>query len=330
MKTQTCPCLTKGKGILMDINTETPSVETTTSAEPSVSTPAIETAPVDNVQAVEEVFSPNYKYKAYGKEFEMDEWARPLLNKDTQPHLTKLFEKAGGFEPLKERYQTLEQDFGTFRNAYTELDQVRNEILANIQKGDLGNVFKSIGINNDQIKNYVRKQLEYEGLPQEQRQAVDRQHQLEHQQGLFQRQLQEQQLVAQELMMQKHELEVMHTLSSPKYTNLIETYNQRAGNDQAFRSVVDKIGAYEFTVNGRHMPVNEAVEQAINLLGLNAVEVSNGPQAANPHAPANAIANKPQPKPIIVPSGSSAAPVKKAVSTWEDLKRAQREAFDNN
>jgi hypothetical protein len=315
----------------MDINTDTPSVDSTTTSTESISTPAIETAPVGNndVQAVVEEFTPNYKYKAYGKEYEIDEWARPLLNKDTQPHLTKLFEKAGGFEPLKERYQTLEQEFGTYKNAYTELDQVRNEILANIQKGDLNSVFRAMGINNDQIKNYVRKQLEYEGLPAEQKQAIDRQHQLESQQTLFQRQLQEQQLVAQELMMQKHELEVMHTFSNQKYANLIETYNQRAGNDQAFRSVVDKIGAYEYTVNGRNMPVAEAVEQAIQLLGLNAVEVSNGPQAANVNAPANSLSNKPQPKPIVVPSGSSSVPVKKAVSTWEDLKRAQKEAFEN-
>jgi hypothetical protein len=312
----------------MDINTETPSVDTTTSAPEAMSTQA--NAPVtENVQAVEEVFTPNYKYKAYGKEFEMDEWARPLLSKDTQPHLTKLFEKAGGFEPLKERYQTLEQEFGNYKNAYTELDQVRNHILSSVQKGDLGSVFQSMGINNEQIKNYVRKQLEYEGLPPEQKQAIDRQHQLEHQQHLFQRQLQEQQHVTQELMMQKHEIEIVHTFSSPKYAGLIENYNQRAGNDQAFRSVVDKIGAYEFTVNGRHMPVAEAVDQAIQLLGLNATEVPQGPQAYSQHTNGHTHSNRPQPKPIIVPSGSSAAPVKKAVSTWEDLKRAQKDAFEH-
>lgn len=316
----------------MDINTETPSVDTAnveTEASGTQATETIATASAANVPVVEEVFSPNYKYKAYGKEYEMDEWARPLLNKDTQPHLTKLFEKAGGFEPLKERFQATEQELGNYRTAYTELDGIRNQMLDLAAKKDVGGLAKILGLNTEDIKQFVRQQLEYEGMSPEQKRAIDEQHQLKHQAAFYQKQVQEQQRMAQELMLQKHEIEIMHTFGSPKYASLISTYNQRAGNDEAFRSVVDKIGAYEFTVNGRHMPVHEAVEQAIQLLGLNAVEVSNGPQAANPHAPAHAAVNKPQPKPIVVPNGTSAAPVKPAVRTWEDLKRAQAEAFDH-
>lgn len=308
----------------MEINTETPSV---TSDSEASTEQVIASQPIEQ-QVVEEQFTPNYKYKAYGKEYEMDEWARPLLSKDTQPHLTKLFEKAGGFEPLKERFTNLEQEHVTYKSAYSELDGVRNNILSAIQKGDLAGTFKILGLTNDQVKGYVRQQLQYEGLAPEQKASIDRQNQLIEQQERYERQIQEQQEVAQDLVMQKHELEIAHVFSNPRYSSLIESYNQRSGNDQAFRSVVDKIGAYEFTVNGRNIPVAEAAQQAIQILGL---ANSGETLAASNQAPiTNHSQPRQTPRPIVVPNGSSAAPVKKQVSTWDDLMKARKDAFETN
>lgn len=301
----------------IDTNTDTPSVDATLNLD--TSTPAIDSVlPVENVPVIEE-FTPSYKYKAYGKELEMDDWAKPLLNKDNQPHLTKLFEKAGGFEPLKESYKYVEQELGSYKNAYSELDTVRNNIVGAIEKGDLATAFKALGLTSEQIRNHVRKELEYEGMPHEQKLAIDRQRQLEHSQQMYQQQLESQQSFAQDLVMQKHELEMTMLFNNPKYAPLIESYNQRAGNESAFRAAVDKIGAYEHAVNGRNIPVSDAIEQAVHMLGLNAQPVIGN--NVIPMNQPNTQTNKPQPRPIVVPNGSSASPVRKRAMSVADLEK---------
>ena len=316
----------------MDIETETPSVETESTETTVDSTPAIETAPVDQVVApVVEEFTPNYKYKAYGKEFEIDEWARPLLNKDTQPHLVKLFEKAGGFEPLKERYESTTQELGTYKTAYTELDGVRNAILENVNKGDLGNVFKIMGVKDEQVMDYVRSRLEYQNMPPEQRRQIDERNQLTQRESLYQQQLQEQQQYTQNLIMEKHELELQTNFSSPKYAPLISSYNQRAGNENAFRAAVEKVGAYELHVNNKNISVAEAIEGAIQMLGLQhdagqapvQIPQDQAPQVANGN-------NRPAPKPIVVANGSSSTPVKKRPMSINDLKKEYSQLNDQN
>jgi hypothetical protein len=309
----------------MDINTETPSVETPSTEVSSEVGSQSTLSPEISSPVVEEVFTPNYKYKAYGKELEMDEWARPLLNKDTQPHLTKLFEKAGGFEPLKERYSHTEQELGNYRNAYSALDGVRNQILADISKGSLGNVFKVLGVTSQQVRDFVKQELTYESLPPEERRKIDEQNHVRQQNEFYQQQLQEQRSMSEQLVMQKHELDIQMTFSNPKYSPLIASYNQRMGSGQAFRDAVDRIGNYEWTINQRSITPSEAVEQAIKMLGLSVEQPMNGGQQVNQP---QSLPGKPAPKPIIVPNGSSSTPVKKRPASIADLEKEYQQMMN--
>lgn len=301
----------------MDINTDTPSVDSNDSAPVVDNSPAIE--PVVESQPVVEEFIPNYKYKAYGKEFEMDEWARPLLTKDTAPHLTKLFEKAGGFEPLKESYKSLEGEFGNYRTAYDELHGVRNQIVSGIEKGDLGGVFKLMGVKDEQVMDYVKAQLEYQALPLEQKRQIDERNQLIQYQQMQAQQLNEHQSMVQDLVMQKHELEVMTNFNSPKYAPLIETYNQRMGDGNAFKGAMERIGAYEYHTTGRSISVPEAIDGAIRMLGLTQNNPDQSPQQAS-------VQNiRPTPKPIVTVNGSSMSPVKKRPMSVSDLENEYKQ-----
>jgi hypothetical protein len=306
----------------IEVNTDTPSVETIEAESTDIGQQANEVESVAVEAPVVEEFTPSYKYKAYGKEFEMDEWARPLLNKDTQPHLTKLFEKAGGFEPLKERYESTTQELGTFRQAYSELDGARNKIVDSIEKGDLKTVFSMLGVNNDQIKDFVKQQLLYEGMSPEEKRAIDERNQLTQAQQLYQEQLRHQQSYTESLIMEKHEMEIKYAFDNPRFAPLIESYNQRTGDNNAFRAVVDRIGAYEFNVNGRNISVMDAMDQAVKMLGLDTHQM----QSSSPMISNQMNHSKPQPKPIVVPNGaSSSSPVKKRAMSIEDLEKEYKQ-----
>lgn len=290
-------------------------------------TPDIDTnSDIPTDAATEPVFTPNYKYKAYGKEFEMDEWARPLVNESNHAELTKLFERAGGFDQLKEHSKKIEQEYNSTRANYQQLASVKNTLLQNLDRGDLDSVFNYLGLKEDAIFDYARTKLEYQALPPEQRQAHDHYHQLNRQVIESQNQVQQNRLALEEITRQKHELETMQVYSNPKYSSVINSFNGSRGNEKAFDEVVRMIGSNEFYATGRNLPVAEVVERAINFLGLSNQEQAN--YVNSQQAPGNNIPNKPAPKPItMIGKGGSQVPVKKNIATMADLLKAQAEAF---
>lgn len=317
----------------MDIDTMSAEVTPETSVDTTTTT---ELSPqVNDAVPVEMEFTPNYKYKAYGKEYEVDEWARPLINKDNQEHLTKLYEKSGGFDHLKTNFKELEQRYTQTDTTYKQLDNVRQAILTNIDRGDLGKAFNLIGLNDDQIMNYVKQKLEYSQLPADQRamvdhyrQTVDSKYQMETELGRTRRE-------AEELSVQRHEFELDKTFSNPKYSPLIADYNTRVGDENAFRGVIQQIGASEFYSTGRHMPVEEATERALKMLALNpiqAMQMSQDANMGNPPMNANPAGiqtqARPIPKPIMrVGKGSSVAPIAQQPQSISDLKNIYQQEY---
>jgi hypothetical protein len=306
---------------------DTTSTETT--PELSVDTTAIEVTTPQEIEApLEPEFTPNYKYKAYGKEFEVDEWARPLINKDNQEHMIKLYEKSGGFDHLKTNFKDLETRYGQTEQTNGQFMQIRNAILSNIDKGDLGKAFNIIGLSDDQVMNYVRQKLEYAQLAPDQRAVVDQYRATMEGKAQAESALEQQQRYAEELMMEKHEWEVQKTFADPKYASTINEYNTRLGDENAFRSVVKQIGSNEFFANGRNLPVGEAVDRAIRMLALNPAQAQQISQSSDTTPVSHQTPSKPAPRPIMrVGKGGGSTPVKQRPRSLDDLKNIYQQEY---
>lgn len=306
--------------------------DTTGSTSTETSTPQV----INESVTSEPEFTPNYKYKAYGKELEVDEWARPLINKDNQEHIIKLHERAGGFDHLKNNFKDLEQKYSSTENNFKQLNNVRHTILNNIEKGDLGKAFGVIGLTDDQVFNYVKKKLEYQNLPADQRQIVDSYRANLERTEETQNLLAQQRAFAEDIMMQKHELEVMTTFSNPKYAPLINEYNTRLGDENAFRSVVQQVGATEFYTSGRHIPVSEATDRALKMLALNpsqAVQISQNASGDTSNVQTSHVQTQqqPAPKPIMrVGKGGGAAPISQRPRSIADLNKIYQSEYGVN
>jgi hypothetical protein len=105
----------------------------------------------------EEQFTPDFTYKAYGQIKEMPEWAQSLVNKDNHDEVKSLFEKAGGFEHLKEYSKGIEGEYKNLQQNYTELDQVRNEVVNAIQTKNLDKAFEALNLDENTLFEWVSK-----------------------------------------------------------------------------------------------------------------------------------------------------------------------------
>lgn len=279
-------------------------------------------------------FTPNYKYKAYGKELEVEEWAKPLISKDTQEHFIKLHERAGGFDHLKNNFKELEQKHSVIENNFNQLNQVRHAIVSNISKGNLDQAFQLMDLKDEQIFNYVKQKLEYQQLPPDQKQIVDAYRANLERTEQSQNLALQQKAFAEDIMMQKHELEVMTTFNNPKYASTITDYNTRAGDENAFKNVMTSIGANEFYKTGRHMPVAEATEAAIKMLMLNPVQAQAIQDQANHgsqipgNAPSTSQSVKATPQPIMrVGKSGGQAPIQQRPKSIDDIKKLYQQEY---
>src|SRR3990167_6670137 len=80
-------------------------------ATPEAATQEASAEPTENEQiadgeteaAADTKYEPNVKYTAWGEEKEMDEWARPLLNKDNEENFRKLFAGQAATERMRSK-----------------------------------------------------------------------------------------------------------------------------------------------------------------------------------------------------------------------------------
>lgn len=308
---------------------DTENLSTDTTPETSTDT-IVETTTPTNVETVatEPEWTPNYKYKAYGKELEVDEWARPLINKDNQEHLIKLYEKSGGFDHLKTNFKELEQKHSHAENNFNQLNQVRNTIMSNIDKGDLGKAFGVIGLTDDQVFNYVKQKLEYSQLPADQRQIVDHYRTNIESRQQAESMLEQQKRMTEDFMMQKHEFELDRTFSNPKFAPIITDYNTRVGDENGFRNVIQQIGATEFYTTGKNLPVAEATERAIKMLALNNSNETLNQVAQVSNTQTIPTQSTPAPKPIMrVGKGGGVSPIAQQPRSISDLKKLYNENY---
>lgn len=274
-------------------------------------------------------FSPNFKFKAAGKEHEIPEFLRGVVkDEQSQKFVSELFEKAYGLPALKERFMETRQQM-------QELSQTHQYVMGNIQeaqaayrKGDLDSVFDIFKIAPEKVLQWAVEKVQYSQLPPEQRQLMDARKEAEKRAMLLEKQqssaMQEQYQSQTEYLSQMLEL----VLERPDYSSVAEAYDGRKGQPGAFRELVIRMGESEFALTGKSISPLEAAKRAVELLG----EMQpGGTQAPAMQAPAQAPATPAAKPKTVLPNLANAgakpnaAPAKSKIRSLDDLKRKHQE-----
>lgn len=284
-----------------------------TSTEPNVSSA---NAPVTETPA----YQPNFKFKSYDTDAEFDEYIRPVIkDKDTEEKIRDLYTKAYALDPMKQRYNKLQEESTGIKGKYDTLYQNVNRLGQFLEKEDFDNFFNGIGAKEDQIFKWALKKLQIAEDPMK-LQAHNELTERRRNEILMTEQYRQTQAQLEAIQTQQRAFELEQSLSRPDIKAQVEAYESKVGQPGAFRNEVIRTGQYIFNSTGKDITPEEAINEVLNR--YKPFLAAQGP-AQNVTTRTQSQSQAP-----VIPNvtGRSTSPTAKHVRSLDDLKKLAQEA----
>jgi hypothetical protein len=288
--------------------------------EPAPKEPVEGETPAAPIEAAP--YTPNFKVKAYDKEFEIPEEFRSLIkDADSEKKVRDIFEKAYGLDGMKERYTRTKEDFGKAQEVlgkYAEQDRTIDFLGKCVEKKDFGTYFDTLGIDRKDLQKWMLQELQTAELPPEQQAIYNRERELqkrayaleaENQKYKTQVESSQEEGLRKEGERRVTELTTVIT-SQPEISAVAKAFDARKGNG-AFFELVRKTGLTAYQTEGKDLTVQEAVAQVMDLLGPGQAQAAKVASVAEAKA-----------KPVLpIVEGRSLSPTAKKPNSVEDLRK---------
>ena len=272
--------------------------------------------------AAASAYSPNFKYKAFGKDYEIEEFWRPLIKDAESEKMVKdIFTRTHAFDDLKSKSDVTQREFHNLLEDHQALDKDVRRVMTFFKNKDFGNAFAALRISREDIFDYVQRELDHMNLPPEQRRQIETQSQ--ERQRLYEMEQANEHLQQQyqQQSVQARNVQLDMVLSRPDVANTASVIDQRLGHIGAFRDLVIEEAQKVYYSTGQDISAEQAANLVLQKYGkLVAVE------DARAQVPMQAPVPQVQAKPVI-PSvqGRGTSPVKKVPKSLEDLKALAKE-----
>lgn len=297
----------------------------TTSTQNATSTSQGDTSGTATIAAP--IYQPNFKFKSFGKEQEIDPLFRGLIkDKDSEEKIRKLHEKAYAMEPFQNESKKYKTEFDAYKSK-TEPD-IRamghfNNLLA---KKDWDNFFGGLKVPEEEIFNWVQKRLELRSMAPEQRAEFEKQTQVRQQNYAYENQISQSQKQYQQLATETRTMQLDNTLARADVLSQAEQIDRVYGEPGAFRNLVIEEAMNHFNRTGEDLSAAQAVQMAVQKYSRFMSQQQNqGAMGQQPQMgmqgggqQITSTANAP-----VIPhvGGSARSPIKKSPRSIEDLKQ---------
>lgn len=295
-----------------------PSTQQTSSAPSGVSEGMHSAADASAPPAMP-AYTPNYKFKAYEKEYEVDELFRPLIkDADTEAKIKALHSKAYALDPMKEKLEGTRKEYDGFRGTVEPKVRAYEQFNKILENKDWDTFFKKLGVPNEEIFSYVEKQLALMNAPADQRAEYDRNIALRQQAYQQEEQIRQYEAMHQQQAVQTRHMQLDSLMSRPEVQKYAGAWDERAGNLGAFRQLVVDEAAAAFYATGQDWPAEQAVQHVLNKYGK--VIASLGGQPTQAFGGQQQMA---QQAPPVIPhvAGRGTSPIKKVPKSLDDIKK---------
>lgn len=263
------------------------------------------------------VFTPNFKFKAFDKEYEIEEGLRPLItDSDKEKAIRKLHEKAYALDPMKENLNKVRTEFDGYKQSIEP--KIKNFDFLNkiVQNKDWDTFFTKVGVPEQEIFDWVSKRIDLMQAGPQQQAEYQRQMAIREQSYMQESQLAQYQNMYQQQAVQTRTMQLDSLLNRPDVSKYASSWDEKTGSVGAFRQLVIDEAANNFHQTGRDMSTEEAINHVINRFGK-VISVNTAPEIqAQPGSP-----QAPKQVPIIPAiGGKGTSPVKKVPRSLDDLK----------
>lgn len=310
------------------VDEEVPAEEEAPEAE-STEEPAAVAAGEQEPAAVEQVFAPEFKYRADGKDMEVPEYLRPLMkDKDSQEQIVKMLMKHDAFDTVSTRRDQ-------FR---TERDQERQEkqkyvgaienMRQHVQRNDIDGFLKLCELPEETILKWATEKAKYYMGDESYRQQVDQQ--TRQRQDSWQKEalVSDTQTKYQELEVRQLQTEFNYEMIKPEVSSFSTAFDQMAGKPGAFIEEVKNRGELAYLRERKTIAPGEVIQAIMKQYG-NITQVAQQSQAAKSNSPASKVVVKTSSKVATIPTvkGSSASPTKEGFTSLDAIRKYRKEAY---
>lgn len=265
-------------------------------------------------------YTPNYKFKAYEKEYEVDELFRPLIkDADTEAKIKALHSKAYALDPMKEKLEGTRKEFDGFKGASEPKLRAYDQFNKILENKDWDTFFKKLGVPNEEIFSYVEKQLALMNAAPDQKAEYERNMQLRQQAYVQEEQIRQYESAYQQQALQARHMQLDSLMSRPEVQKYAGTWDERAGNIGAFRQLVVDEAAAAFYATGQDWSAEQAVQHVINKYGK--VVSGLGGQPTQTYGGQQQPAHQGAPPVIPHVAGRGTSPIKKVPKSLDDIKK---------
>jgi hypothetical protein len=225
-----------------------------------------ETPLQQNIKEAQEEWKPDYKVKVLDNEYEIDEFLRPIINKENYSKVKELYEKAYGLDPVKQKYQKVNEELEKYR-PYLQ-DAPKNAEILNymgtlLNKKDYRTLAAELNIPDDALLELALEKARLREMPPEERQAYEasvsdkaRLYNLEMQNQRYQQMIQQGAVQERTSLLDSY-------LMSDNVKSIAENYDNQVGRPGAFREEVIASGQFAAKNLGKDLSVEEAVQATI-------------------------------------------------------------------
>lgn len=265
-------------------------------------------------------YNPNYKFKVMDKEYEVDEWLRPVIkNQEMEKKVKELYEKAYGLESIKPKHQAIKEELEQTRAKVAETDKALETLGKYVADNDFDSFFEGLNIPKNKILEYALELVRREQMSPEQKAQWEHSRQAKEAARYYEVESARLQQSQQQFAVQQRTFELDMALGVPEAKVVADAYNAGMGSPGAFKDYCIQIGQ-AYAARGQDIPATQAVSEAIKHLkainpSLGAAVVAGGAQVVQ-------ASQKP-----VIPNiqGRGTSAVKPAVKSLEDLKKRARE-----
>ena len=258
------------------------------------------------------------------KEHEIDEFVRgSIKDPETEKKIKELYEKAHGLDIVKPRLQATRQELQEMKGEVQQYRQGVDALRQDYTRGDFEAFFKRLNISEEKVLQWVLDKVNYNELPPEQRQGLDKQKSAEQRAWDAEQRAEQLSQQFEQHSQQSKGFALQVALEKPDVKTFAGTYESRTGKPGSFREAVCELG--EYTWYKSQGQIDLTPEQAVQKLMEQYGSLLSGgsPQAPAPGAtPTQSSATSPGAIPTIPNvGGRSTSPTQSRPKNLDDIRK---------
>lgn len=310
-------------------STSAPASTESTGIEASQASPTVSETPVEasNSPAIESAtpapaYTPNFKFKAAGQEYELDEEYRGYVKTpEDEKRIKRLMEQAKALDSVRNERETykskaseVEKELGYYNNGLAQIKELRS-------KGDVRKALEMLGLSKDEVYKAAKQFLDFDALPQTAQDIYYQSQESERQRQMLESQNSSYISQMQALQVSVRRTELSQAMSNPEVKDIQTKFDAQFG-EGAFQQEVINAGQSHHALTQQDLTANDAVNSVVRKLK----PFMQMNQPAQVQVEAQVTGPKEVP---VIPSAKGAAQssASKGITSLDDLMKVRKEKY---